>query len=138
MIGFYETSNSYRDSLPLERLSGGRASPLLYKIVSVKHWEANDTHDPLPLTEEDSAFIHLATEEQLDAILDKYWALKNYVILKLDARRLPGHLVYEANPGGTNKYYHLYEGSLPRQAIVAVFADRHAVHYKKSCKNVNE
>lgn len=40
------------------------------------------------------------------------------VLLKLETAKLRGRLVYEVNPGGTTKYYHLYEGSIPLEAVV--------------------
>lgn len=86
----------------------------LYKILSVENWNASTDYVKLP--EEDHAFIHFSTEDQLDRIISKYWVGKNYVVLKVDTRKLPGKMVYEANPGGTNKYYHLYNGSIPMKA----------------------
>jgi uncharacterized protein (DUF952 family) len=71
------------------------------------------------LNEADQDFIHLAREDQLDRIVGKYWD-KNpeYVVLKIDTKKLPGKVVFEANPGGENKYYHLYDGSIPLKAVV--------------------
>lgn len=70
------------------------------------------------LPADDDAFIHLAKEDQLDKIIAKYWAdAPQLVILKIDTSKLQGNLVYEANPGGTTKYYHLYRGFIPFSAI---------------------
>ena len=30
---------------------------------------------------------------------------------------LPGKLVLESNPGGKSRYYHLYQGAIPMEAI---------------------
>jgi uncharacterized protein (DUF952 family) len=55
----------------------------------------------------------------LDKIIEKYWAgVSEYVVLKIETAKLSGKLVLEANPAGTNKYYHLYNGSIPSNAIV--------------------
>jgi uncharacterized protein (DUF952 family) len=71
------------------------------------------------LTEADQDFIHLAREDQLNRIVGKYWdEVPEYVVLKIDTKKLPGKLVLEANPGGENKYYHLYDGSIPLKAVV--------------------
>jgi uncharacterized protein (DUF952 family) len=89
----------------------------LYKVLSMDDWAKSSQTVHLPSMDAD--FIHLATEEQLDRIIKKYWAgVSEYVILKVETAKLPGKLVLEANPGGTNKYYHLYNGSIPLSAIV--------------------
>lgn len=91
----------------------------LYKVVSPEQWE-NSKHDRvLEKTPFDSEFIHLATKDQLPRITDKFWNGKNYIILKLDPTKLSGRLVYEANPGGTTFYYHLYDGDIPIDAVVS-------------------
>jgi uncharacterized protein (DUF952 family) len=75
--------------------------------------------DVVNLTDADQDFIHLAREDQLDRITKKYWDKDpEYVLLKIDTKKLPGKLVFEANPGGENKYYHLYDGSIPLKAVV--------------------
>jgi len=104
---------------PLMLMSEESVPRYLYKVLSVENWKASQATPALQLSEEDRDFIHLAKEDQLERIISKYWAnVPEYVILKLDPSKLPGRLVYEANPGGSNKYYHLYEGSIPRQAVI--------------------
>lgn len=91
----------------------------LFKILSLSHWNASQNRSVLILSSEDDAFIHLSTENQLDKIIEKYWSnAPQYVILKVKTKMLEGKLVYEANPGGTNKYYHLYNGRIPLESIV--------------------
>lgn len=91
----------------------------LYKILSKQNWLKSQEQGVVHLSEMDKEFIHLAMEDQLPRILDKFWKNeKEYVILKLDVSKLIGRLVLEANPGGETKYYHLYEGEIPLQAIV--------------------
>lgn len=91
----------------------------LYKILSVRLWDASQQNTFLVLSAEDEAFIHLATEEQLDKIIKKYWSnIPQFVVLKVDTSKLQGKLVYEANPGGTSKYFHLYKGLIPLASVL--------------------
>lgn len=89
----------------------------LYKVLSMDDWEKSS--ETVHLSSMDANFIHLSTEDQLDKIIEKYWAgVSEFVVLKIEATKLSGNLILEANPGGTNKYYHLYNGSIPLSAIV--------------------
>lgn len=91
----------------------------LYKVLSVEDWKKSQNMKVVKLTDADQDFIHLARENQLDRIVAKYWdKVPEYVVLKIDMTKLPGKLVFEANPGGENKYYHLYDGSIPLKAVV--------------------
>lgn len=97
------------------------APQFLYKILSLKDWEKSQSRNTILLPKDDEAFIHLSREDQLDRIIEKYWSkTPEYVVLKIDVKLLPGRLAFEANPGGTNKYYHLYGGSIPVKAVVEV------------------
>lgn len=90
----------------------------LYKIVSILNWEASQGKKEVVLSSDDEPFIHLATKEQLERIAEKFWShVPEYLILTLETDRLEGTLVYEANPGGTTKYYHLYNGVIPMEAV---------------------
>ena len=91
----------------------------LYKVLSVENWKKSQGMESVKLTDADQDFIHLAREDQLDRIVGKYWdKVPEYVVLKIDTKKLPGKLVFEANPGGENKYYHLYDDSIPLKAVV--------------------
>lgn len=92
----------------------------LYKIVTVENWQASQ--DLVKLNDDDKDFIHFSTEEQLERILSKYWAhIPQYFILKIDSSKLPGKMVFETNPGGSGtKYYHLYDGNIPKTSIMEV------------------
>lgn len=93
--------------------------PPLYKIVSQEAWDTKPVDSKsVPLTLFDTTFIHLSTEEQLPRIFEKFWKGKAVVVLKLDPSQLEGDLRYEVNPGGANKYYHLYDGRIPLDAVV--------------------
>jgi len=92
--------------------------PYLYKVLSVEDWKESENRSSVKLSPADKKFIHLSTAEQLDKIIAKFWSgNKEFIVLKLNTSRLPGELRYEANPGGTNKYYHLYQGSIPLDAV---------------------
>ncbi|HEX2583141.1 MAG TPA: DUF952 domain-containing protein [Chlamydiales bacterium] len=89
----------------------------LYKVLSTDDWAKS--RETVHLSSMDADFIHLSTEDQLDRIIKKYWTgVSKYIVLKIETAKLPGELILEANPGGTNKYYHLYNGSIPLTAIV--------------------
>lgn len=91
----------------------------LYKVISIKNWENSQDQACVVLSAEDDAFIHFATLEQLERITNKYWAnIPSFVILKIETAKLPGELLLEANLGGENKYYHLYKGGIPLEAVV--------------------
>lgn len=93
----------------------------LYKILSIEDWESSKTQDRITLSSMDEDFIHLATDEQLDKIIAKFWAqTSEVVVLKLNVADIPGEIKFEQNPGGANKYYHLYHGFIPQSAVVDV------------------
>lgn len=90
----------------------------LYKILSTEDWKLSQEDSVLHLSSADTDFIHFSRQDQLDRILTKYWAGLECVVLKIDVSKLPGNLVFEANPGGAAKYYHLYDGNIPLTAVV--------------------
>lgn len=91
----------------------------LYKILSCENWQESRDRLNLLLPAEDRAFIHFSTEEQLPRIIEKYWKeAPCYAVVKVASSKLEGRLVFEVNPGGSTRYYHLYEGSIPQSAVV--------------------
>lgn len=97
------------------------APQYLYKILSEELWEKSQDCEALLLSSDDDAFIHLSKEDQLDRIMKKYWFdISRYVVLKIHSGSLTGLLVYETNPGGETKHYHLYNGSIPLNAVVEI------------------
>lgn len=91
----------------------------LYKVINPNQWKESEGKENVKLSPEDKKFIHLATSDQVTDIVMKYFGKNTCVwILKLDVKKLPGKLVLEVNPGGTNAYYHLYNGAIPRSAVV--------------------
>ena len=90
----------------------------LYKILSLEDWKNSQGKRSVTLSSMDHEFIHLAKEDQAAKIIEKYWpGVAEVVVLKVYTNKLPGRLMYEANPGGANKYYHLYGGSIPLEAV---------------------
>lgn len=106
--------------LPLQQNLENKMTPqYLYKVLSVEDWKKSQSMEVVKLTDADQDFIHLARDDQLDRIVRKYWdKAPEYIVLKIDTTKLPGKLVFEANPGGENKYYHLYGGSIPLKAVI--------------------
>lgn len=93
----------------------------LYKIISLCNWQKSEREKIIFLTLDDKSFVHLAKKDQLYKVISKFFANeKTVVILKLQVAKIQGNLVYEKNPGGINKYYHLYDGFIPFEAICEV------------------
>lgn len=91
----------------------------LYKILPFRLWQSTQNTKAVLLSSEDATFIHFSTEDQLDKIIKKYWSnVPQFVILKIETDKLEGNLVYETNPGGSIKYYHLYKGFIPFNSIL--------------------
>ena len=90
----------------------------LYKIVSPEEWQESLMKNEVVRGTLDQQFIHLSTDAQLKHVAEKFWKGKKLVVLKLDPKKLPGRLVYETNPGGSNRYYHLYEENIPLDAVL--------------------
>jgi len=112
-------ASSYDPAAKLEEAQADLHHPYLYKIISVKDWEDSQQENNLKLSPMDDKFIHLATEAQIDGILDKYWKNESrFVILKIQTDKIQGKLVFETNPGGTTRYFHLYDGYIPFDSIV--------------------
>lgn len=95
----------------------------LYKIVSKEQWQESLVKNRVVVTALDEDFIHLAKEDQVAHVVNKFWNGKEPIILKLATKKLVGHLVFETNPGGTTQYYHLYDGSIPLEAVSDVTGD---------------
>lgn len=91
----------------------------LYKVLTIENWNGSQGQKNLKLASADDDFIHFSKEDQLERITSKFFAdIPEYVILKIESAKLPGRMVYETNPGGSAKYYHLYDGFIPLDSIV--------------------
>lgn len=92
----------------------------LYKILSREQWEESLLQHRLVISEMDREFIHLAKENQVERVIQKFWNHQEYVLLKVVPKKIVGRLIYETNSGGTTKFYHLYEGNIPLEAVEIV------------------
>lgn len=92
----------------------------LYKIVSPEEWQDSLLTNEVVRLPLDKNFIHLAMENQIDHVAQKFWNGKRYIVLKLDPKKMVGRLVYETNTGGTTRYYHLYDGKIPLDAVIDI------------------
>ena len=92
----------------------------LFKIVTTENWEKSQAVGHIIPSAIDSSFIHLSTEEQLPRIANKFFANQPHLILKLETKKLIGELKFETNPGGSTKFYHLYNGKIPLEAVVKI------------------
>ena len=91
----------------------------LYKIIEESHWKKSEQEKKLLLTPADDDFIHLSEEHQLDGIIKKFFPGKeDVIVLKIDVSSIKGKLVKESNPGGKNRYFHLYDGFIPFNSIL--------------------
>jgi uncharacterized protein (DUF952 family) len=95
----------------------------LYKIVSPEEWQKSTQEGYVIQSSLDHSFIHLAKDEQISHVVQKFWQDQAYVILTLETEQLEGDLRLETNPGGTTLYYHLYEGRIPLHAVVYAHVD---------------
>ena len=93
----------------------------LYKITTLQLWNASQKAKTLQLTTMDEEFIHLSEKHQVKKIIKKFFPdAQQVVVLTINPKQLPGRLVKERNPGGTNEYFHMYDGAIPMSAVVDV------------------
>ena len=118
LCGVFFSSCSNQESGKKEAVVSKETPKYLYKVLSLENWQLSEEKRALVLSDMDDDFIHLATEDQLDRIVSKFWAdASTYVVVKVESKKLKGRLVLEKNPGGETKYYHLYNGSIPKDAV---------------------
>ncbi len=98
------------------------APKYLYKVISKEDWQKSIESGYVMPSSLDQAFIHLAKEDQISHVTEKFWKNKDYLVLTLLTEKLNGKLVYETNPGGSAKYYHLYNGNIPLDAVIKTTA----------------
>lgn len=123
LLSFSETARANDLNRGNQVTTETRAPKYLYKVVSPADWQKSQEQKVIQTSSIDDTFIHLAKEDQVPHIVQKFWNNKDYVVLKLDTKKLVGRLVYENNPGGTTLYYHLYEGKIPLDAVVDVSSE---------------
>ncbi len=91
---------------------------VLYKILTLDDWDKCKLTDRLCTPANDSAFVHFATEKQYPAVVEKWFANMPHVVLRVDASKLVGKLVLEWVESHSDKYYHLYDGHVPLEAVI--------------------
>lgn len=96
----------------------------VFHITLPEDWEGSagrPSYQPASLASE--GFIHCSYENQLDAVLKRYFSGRERVfVLKIDTDKLMSKLVKEPSTGG-EVYPHIY-GPLNRSAVVGVEARR--------------
>ena len=96
-----------------------KAPQYLYKVLSYDLWQKSQGKNALVLSSMDDVFIHFSTEAQLEKTITKFFSsVPKYVVLKIESNKLAGKLIYESNPGGSSKWYHLYNGTISNNAVV--------------------
>lgn len=111
----------------------------IYKVMSAQDWQESQKLGYVKRLPLDTSFIHICSEEQIAMIVSKFWQHEpKVVIATLDPKEIQqGRLVHEANPGGSNKYYHLYDAEIPLTAVVTVApwtSDNHAFNARSKQK----
>ena len=93
---------------------------LIYHIVLPEDWAAFDTDLYFAASLADEGFIHCSFENQLDAVIGRYYGNRDkVVVLEIESDRLMSRTVNEPS---TNReiYPHIY-GPINRDAIVRTF-----------------
>lgn len=92
----------------------------LYKVVTKEQFLHSQGKEFLELGEADREFIHFSTEEQYPRIMQKFSEREPtapYVLLEIKTKELMGDMRFEPNPGKSEKYFHLYNGSIPMSSL---------------------
>ncbi len=93
---------------------------LIYHIVLPEKWAAFDTdlYEAASLYTE--GFIHCSFESQLDAVIERYYAgEERVVVLEIETERLMSRVLNEPSTN-SEIYPHIY-GPINRKAIVRTF-----------------
>lgn len=115
------SSSRYLEHIGEENMNQESYPEFLYKIVSTEDWEMSALGNQVIRSSMDTDFIHLAMEDQIPYVVEKFWKHREHIVLKLASKQLVGRLVYETNPGGSTQYCHLYDGHIPLDAVVMWF-----------------
>jgi uncharacterized protein (DUF952 family) len=91
----------------------------IYHIVLPDDWEAFDTDLYQPKSLDAEGFIHCSFSEQLNAVIERYYAAESaVVVLEIETNSLMSRVVNE--PSTANDIYpHVY-GPINRDAVVSV------------------
>jgi uncharacterized protein (DUF952 family) len=95
--------------------------PIIYHVTSSEEWEtANEKgfYTAPSLTTE--GFIHCSKEEQMQGVLQRYFAGKNDLVkLTIDTNKLNSPLQYDHSPSINEDFPHVY-GPINLDAIIRV------------------
>jgi len=95
--------------------------PIIYHVTSSEEWEtANEKgfHTASSLVTE--GFIHCSKEEQVQGVLQRYFAGKNDLVkLTIDTNKLTSPLQYDHSPSINEDFPHVY-GSINLDAVIRV------------------
>lgn len=94
---------------------------IIYHLTSLQEWEqAQDIGFYEPKGFAEDGFIHCASEEQLDGVIERHFARhENLVKLVIDTHRLTQKLRYDMNEKLQQEFPHIY-GQLNIEAVVQV------------------
>lgn len=93
---------------------------LIYHIVLPEKWAAFDTDLYIADSLFTEGFIHCSYEPQLDAVIERYYAGEDkVVVLEIDTDQLMSRVLNEPSTN-SEIYPHIY-GPINRKAIVRVF-----------------
>ena len=85
----------------------------LYKILSLRNWQATQKRKVVALPAEDYGFIRFLTKDQIEQVAQEFWPdTEQFVILKFDVSKLVGSLEKKG------KSFCLCDGFIPFNSIV--------------------
>lgn len=95
--------------------------PMIIHLIKQTEWEASTNLEAIASSSlKHEGFIHCCNLEQLENIAECYYkGQSDLLILVIDERKLSSELKYEAAPGYTELYPHLY-GPINREALAEV------------------
>lgn len=91
---------------------------VLYKLITAECWEKSKDSDKIWTDSTDEKFIHFSTEDQWKAIIKTKYANTNWILLTIDTTKLEGTWELEWDKNQTEKWFHLYNGSIPKTAVI--------------------
>jgi uncharacterized protein (DUF952 family) len=94
---------------------------IIYHIVLPEVWAAFDIDLYHAKSLETEGFIHCSFEDQLEAVIDRYYGEQDeVVVLAIETEELMSRVLYEPSTGN-EIYPHIY-GPVNRKAIVSAVA----------------
>lgn len=96
-------------------------APVIYHFTTLQEWEeAQDKGSYEPPSFQREGFIHCATQEQLEGVLQKHFKQhENLVKLVIDPSRLTSSLRYDKDEEQQQEFPHIY-GPLNLEAVTQI------------------